>query len=281
LPSLLDWRRVGPDAAPTAQARSHGYGRWLLVGVGWLLVVGAAFVLGYLLAEHDARQALARIQALQTERDLLSEQLAAQRDAQIKLERSHQIDVAAQRAAQSQITSLERERMRLEQQLKHLRALVGSGGRGLAEVEELVLMPRADGAYAYRLTLGQLVPDFGRTEGEVVLSVVSESDGEEATVPVARLSDGSAGRHVMAFEHFQVFEGVFQLDSGTEPLELVVEILPKDDNLMATQEVVRWASALTPDPVTPLESPYAQGVKLRLAPAHGGSVPTTEAVSDH
>ena len=53
-----------------------------MVSIGWLTVVAAAFVLGYLLAAHDVESALARIQALQNERDMLSEQLAAQRSAQ-------------------------------------------------------------------------------------------------------------------------------------------------------------------------------------------------------
>ncbi len=217
---------------------------WLLVSVGWLMVVSTAFLLGYLLAAHDAERSLARIQALQTERDALSEQLAAQRDALIKLERSHQMDVAGQRAAQAQILQLEKERMRLEQQLTHLRALVGAGEQGVVEVDDIVVTPLGGGWYGYRLTLSQLVPDFGRSEGEVVLSLLAASGAGESMVPLADLEDESAGRYEMSFEHFQVLEGRLRLGEGVEPVDLIVEIVPKDDTLMASKEVVGWRAAL-------------------------------------
>jgi len=247
LPSRLEPRRASTDSAEDTtpgRVAGRGVGRWLLIGVGWLLIVAAAFVLGYLLAEHDATQAMARIQALQTERDMLSEQLAAQRDARMKLERSHQMDVEAQRAAQAQILSLERERMRIEQQLTQLRALLGSSGRGVVEVDDLVLRPRDGGGYHYRLTLGQLVPDFGRTEADVVLSVVTAAGGERVVTPLTEVSADGAGRHAVAFDHFQVVEGNFRLPDGADPLEVIIEIVPKDDNLMASQEVVLWDAAL-------------------------------------
>jgi hypothetical protein len=206
--------------------------------------MATAFVLGYLLSEHDARHALARIQALQTERDMLSEQLAAQRDALRKLERSHQMDVEAQRAAQAEMIALQQERTRLEQQVTHLRALVGAGGRGVVEVDSLVVTSPQSGQYEYRLTLSQLVPDFGRTEGEVVLSVVVEDDSGRSTTPLSGESAEGAGRHQLSFDHFQVFEGRFQLEANVEPLDLIVEILPKDDTLLASKEVVAWGTAL-------------------------------------
>lgn len=244
------------DAWTGGRVAGRGVGRWLLIGIGWLIVVAAAFVLGYLLAQHDATQAMARIQALQTERDMLSEQLAAQRDAQMKLERSHQIDVEAQRAAQAQILSLERERMRLEQQLTQLRALIGSSGRGVVEVDDLVLRSLGGGRYHYRLTLGQLVPDFGQTEGAVVLSVVTSAGGERVTTPLTEPSVDGAARHTFAFEHFQVVEGDFRLPDEVEPVELVIEIVPKDDTLLAAQEVVLWEAALADEPAAlPLPPP--------------------------
>lgn len=250
LPSRLDLRRASTDPADHAtpgRVAGRGVGGWLLIAIGWLIVVAAVFVLGYLLAQHDATQAMARIQALQTDRDMLSEQLAAQRDARMKLERSHQIDVEAQRAAQAQLLSLERERMRLEQQLTQLRALIGSSGRGVVEVDDLVLQSLGGGEYHYRLTLGQLVPDFGQTEGEVVLSVVTFAGGERVATPLTEFSVDDAGRHAFAFEHFQIVEGDFRLPEGAEPVELIIEIVPKDDTLMASQEVVLWEAALAGD----------------------------------
>jgi hypothetical protein len=232
-----------------------------MVIVGWLVVIAMTFLLGYLLAGHDTEQSLARIQALQTERDLLSERLAAQRDAQMKLERSHRIDVETRRAAQVQIMKLENDRMRLEQQVAHLRALQGAGGRGVVEVDSFVLTQLEGDQYRYRLTLSQLVPDIERTEGEVVLAIVTEADGHRATTPLAALGVGAAGRHEISFEHFQVFEGRFRLGDNGRPLDLVVEILPKDDNLLATKEVVPWRAALSDQALAPRPANQAQSAR--------------------
>jgi hypothetical protein len=273
--SLLDWRRNG--AAVEARALQRGRGpwrtRWLLVGLGWLAVVAAAFVLGYLLAAHDTQRASARIQALQTERDMLSEQLAAQRDDRIKLERSHQMDVEARRVAQAQIVELERERMRLEQQLTQLRALVGADGRGVAEVDSLVLAPQPDGGYRYRLTVGQLVPDFGRTRGEVLLSVVFAAAQADPGAPSGDTERKTveAARHALDFEHFQVLTGELRLPEDATPLELIVEIMPKDDTLMSSQEIVHWEAAHTDEPVA--ATPPQRVDRTPSAQEPGGNTP--------
>ncbi len=232
------------------RARS-GKLRWLLVVIGWLVVLAVAFVLGYSLAGYDAERSLARIQALQIERDMLTEQLASQRDARTKLERSHQMDVAAQRAAQKQILQLEQELVRLQQQVTRLRALLGAGEQGVVEVDALVLTSLEDGWYRYRLTLSQLVPDFGQSEGEVVLFLVASSGNGRSVLRVSELANAAAGRHPMSFEHFQVFEGRFRLGTGVEPVDLIVEIVPKDDTLMASREVVGWKMALAAQSAPP------------------------------
>jgi hypothetical protein len=184
---------------------------------------------------------------------MLSEQLAAQRDALRMLERSHQMDVEAQRAAQAEMIALQQERTRLEQQVSHLRALVGAGGRGVVEVDSLVVTYLQSGEYRYRLTLSQLVPDFGRTEGEVVLSVVVDEHSGRSVAPESGKSAEEAGRHQLSFDHFQVLEGRFQLEADMEPLDLIVEILPKDDTLLPSKEVVAWGAALADQ--VPIASP--------------------------
>jgi len=261
LPSHLDLRRMGAGRASTQGPEvrvGRGKLHWLFVSVGWLLVVAAAFTLGYLLAEHDSERLLARIQMLQAERDEFSEQAAVLRDARMKLERSHQIDVEAQRAAQEQILKVEQDRMRLEQQLTHLRAMVGAGDKGVVEVDSLVLTPQHDGWYRYRLTLSQLVPHFGRSKGEVVLSVVTNSDEGRSVTPLAELGADSAGRHEISFDHFQVLEGRFRPSEGVVPVDLIVEIVPKDDTLLPSKEVVGWREALSAQPAAPAPSQRAE-----------------------
>ncbi|MGB5833754.1 MAG: hypothetical protein WBG92_17415, partial [Thiohalocapsa sp.] len=90
-------------------------------------MIGAAFAFGYLLASYDAERALMRIQSLQTERDILSESLAAARDEHVRLERSHLVDREAKRAAQEQLAEVPAERLQLAKQVASLRGLMRAG----------------------------------------------------------------------------------------------------------------------------------------------------------
>jgi hypothetical protein len=232
----------------------------LLLALGWLLLMSAAFVLGYLLAEYDAQHLLARVQALQTERDMLTEQVAAEVEARLRLERSHQIDVQAQRSAQEQLNALEQDRMQLEQNLAQLRSLVEASGRGIVELRDLTLTPVRKGVYEYSLSLDQLVPDLGTTQGEAVLSLVGRRDGELVEDSLSALSEGTAGRHAFAFEHSGQVAGRFELAPDLEPLELVVEILPKGDTFIPSKRSAAWAE-LTGDSAR-VTSDHLEAIRL-------------------
>lgn len=248
MPSFPDLRRTSDLAAAATEMgpgrKRHGR-HWWLVTIGWLAVVATAFVLGYLLAAHDAKRFSARIQALQMERDLLTERLAAQRDAEAKLKRSHQIDVEAQRAARVQISALENERLRLEQRLGYLKALIDAGGRGVVEVDALVVRPVGEAVFDYRLRLSQLIPTIARTEGEVLLSLVGRQEGKRRITSLADLGEG--GRHAMDFSDVTELTGRFRLPSGLRPESFIVEIVPKDDNLISSRDVTSWKAALAGD----------------------------------
>ncbi|KAA6185204.1 hypothetical protein F2Q65_09865 [Thiohalocapsa marina] len=213
----------------------------LLVTAGWLLVIGTAFALGYLLAGHDAQRAMARIQALQTERDTLSEALAEMRDAQVRLERTHMIDQEARRAVQAQLVELQGERLRLARQVAYLGSLIREGDRGAVEIRAFALTAMdAPGAYRYRIILSQLVPEFGRSVGEASVHVVLERDSQLQTLALSDLPGSSLGRHELAFDHFQRLEGVIQLPADATPRQVVVDIEPGSDNLLATSESFVW-----------------------------------------
>ncbi len=216
----------------------------LLLAFGWLTLLSAAFVFGYLLAEHDARHLLARVQALQTERDMLTEQIAAEREVRVRLERSHQIDVQARRSAQEQLNAQEQEKLRLAQDLAQLKALVAATGHGVVEVRDLVVAPVEGDDYEFSLKLDQLVPNLGEIRGDAVLSLVGRREGELVEVSPLAGSDGVASEHGFAFEHGGQVSGRFAVAPDLEPTELVIEILPRGDTFLPFKRVAAWNEAL-------------------------------------
>jgi hypothetical protein len=235
----------------------------LLVTIGWLAVIGIAFALGYLLAGYDATQATSRIQTLQTERDALSEALASKREEHARLERTHLIDREAKRAAQAQLFELQGERLRLAKQVAYLKGLLREGDTGVVEVKEFVLTEGdVPASFHYHFTVSQLVPDFGRSVGTALVKVVLRVDGERQTLGLADLPGSSSGRHSMAFDHFQSFDGKIVLGQDADPQEVVVEIEPGNNNLMPSSEAFVWRAedggtiSLTPtDGVPPRHQP--------------------------
>lgn len=232
-------------------------GSRLVLVAGWLVVIGVAFGLGYALAQHDATVAAARIQALQDESARLSEDLAATKEAHIRLERAHLMDREARRVAQGQLADLQQERLQLAKRVAYLGRLIGDGGRGAVDIKTVELTagetPRT---YRYRLTLSQLAPDVGRSTGRVILSVVLRRDGQDVVEPVSALPGSSGGAQDMDFEHFQVLEGVIQIPEGAVPRRLMVKVEPQGDRLVETSDAFDWevrpvAEVPSPDLATP------------------------------
>jgi hypothetical protein len=223
------------------------------VTIGWLLVVATAFALGYLLAGYDVERTLARIQALQTERDTFSEALAAERDMRVRMERSHLIDREAQRAVQSQLADLQGERLRLAKQVAYLRGLLHVDGKGIVEVKEFVLTKRGEeGDFEYQFTVNQLIPDFEPSSGTAEVKLVVRDGEDDKILALTDLPGSTDGRHKMAFDHFQSFSGTIRLPADVEARQVIVDIRPANDNLLPSSEAFVWhasdvsGAALTP-----------------------------------
>ena len=267
---------MGSDGELEGRGRHRGpFAFRLFLTIGWLAVIATAFGLGYLLANHDATQAALRIQALQTERDALSEALATAKEGRIRLERSHIIDSEAKRAAQAQLAELQGERLRLAKRVAYLQGLMRNGQTGVVEVKEFLLTEGdAPGLFDYRFTVNQLVPDFRPSRGTAVVKVVLRRDGKRVTLPLSELSGSTSGHHPMAFDFFQTFEGRIQLPPDAEPVEVVVDIEPGNNNLMDSSEAFAW-HAEAGDAISLLPSGGEEASDTDQVSGLGGEPPKT------
>jgi len=249
----------GLDGSMARRRRARaGFRPWLTVG--WLLVIGAAFGGGYLLAQYDAQVALSRIQSLQTEAARLTEDLAAAKQAHVRLERAHLMDREAKRAAQHELAELEQERMRLAKQVVYLQRLISKDDAGVVEVQEAVLRPLDEpGHYHYRLTLSQLVPAVGRAEGDVTLKVAVIEDSEEVIRTLDELPGSSSARRRMGFEHFQALSGTIVLPAGAEPQRLIVDVDPSTEGLIPSSQAFLWLRPEAGDQRLMVAAPEAAG----------------------
>ncbi len=226
---------------PEAPARREHAAFRLFLTIGWLLVIGTAFGLGYLLAQHDATEAQMRISMLQKQRDALSEGLAEAREERVRLERSHLMDQQARRAVLEQLKELQQERLELARQVSYLEHLVQEGGSGVIQVKDLELaLDGEPGHYHYRFTVSQLVPDFGESVGKVFVKLAVRDEDGTRMVAVKELDPDAVDEFDMRFEYFQQFEGAFVLPRDVIPESLIVEIKPTTEKLVPSTESFPW-----------------------------------------
>ena len=214
----------------------------LLVSVGWLAVITTAFVLGYLLAADDVSRMQQRIARLQLERDQLSDSLAAAREQQIRLERSHQIDTEARRSAQEDLERLQSERLTLAKRTTYLERLIRAGGSGLIEITDYELEPEeAEGHYRFAFTIQQRFPEVGDTTGVVKLKLEVAGDTIDAPLmAVNKEKVREADPIRLSFSHFQHVDGVLALPAGVEPEAFIVEVVPDDNRNIPLEESFGW-----------------------------------------
>lgn len=239
------------DLSGASARRPRPFRLW--VTIGWLVVIASAFGVGYALARYDAGVALSRIQALQSEVASVSQDLAATREAHVRLERAHLIDREAKRAAQEQLAELQRDRLQLAKRVAYFQRLLSADGAGVVEVKEVAMTPGGEpGHYHYRLTLSQLLPEIGRSVGTVTLKVAMIEGDERTLRSLDDLPGSSPGRQPMDFEYFQMLDGDIVLPDNAEPEQLIVEIDPSTDRLVGSRASFLW--------------PRPQGVDLLLVP---------------
>ncbi|MEA3642158.1 MAG: DUF6776 family protein [Lamprobacter sp.] len=233
--------------------------RWL-VSLGWMLVIGATFSLGYWLARYEAVKALAGVDALQTEVGMLSEEVARAREERLRLERSHQMDREATRRAQESLAELQRERLDLVKRVSYLQRLVRDGQEGIVEVKELRLREgSAPDAVRYEMLLSQLVPQEERTRGQVKLSVVLSLNGKQEELSLDALPGSSPAVTVIDFEHFQAIAGEIVLPEDAEPEQLIVDTQPDGASMARSIEAFLWPSKPGD---TCLPSPIVESIEL-------------------
>jgi hypothetical protein len=226
---------------------------WRLFGLSiFALLVAGAFWAGFELGQARQGSMLgARLDLLQDERDRGTDDVARLRDAveelrqdNIVLERSRHIERETNKSLQGQLRAVQDERLALLKDLNYLKRIIGEGGRGAVRVHDFRVGPEESGAgFAYSFTVTQLIQDFGETRGRVELGLEGVQGGEERALGLASLPGAKPKRLDMSFDHFQTFDGRFELPAGFEPRLLTVTIHPDSDQLRVHSEGFPWPEA--------------------------------------
>lgn len=238
---------------------------WRLLALAFVaLALAGAFWGGFELGETRFGAVVGpELDRLRAERETAAAELGELRskvtDLQqesVVLERSRQIERETSKALQDQMKVVQDERLELIQDLSYLKRLVQEGGRGAVKVHDLRIEPGgAPDAFSYSFTITQLIQDFGETRGRVLIELTGSSGDEDLVLGLSDLPGADPQELQMGFEHFQTFNGRFELPPGFIPRVLTVTIRPDGEQLAENSSAFPWAPVPDQLEVSPRTEP--------------------------
>jgi hypothetical protein len=207
-------------------------------------IVWLAFEFGQLRAGHNSRQALAtrgeiedEIKAIRSENTRLRETIAL-------LETDKKIDSEAYGQIESQLTSLQAEILRQQEDLAFYRGIVSDQDTGL-RIQDLELFDGVDNlSFSIHLVLAQAMRADRRVKGFVEVNVEGTQDGELLILGLGDLAgkgNGSA-RLDFSFRYFQNLRANLVLPEGFAPTRVMVKLTPSGKSAKPVEKSFVWVT---------------------------------------
>ena len=209
----------------------------LLIAIGLLIILGGwRHITGRALSgdmcSNDTSDQQEQISALQAS-------LAKARQAAIASEGRLRIDAAVQLQLTSQIKTLEEENARLKSDLAVFENLASRQMDSAQLVmSQLQVLPVAENAYRYRLTLAQ--GGGNRRQGQIgkLQFIATLQNGEKiSTMRFTFSESGHAEQESVMVREFRRFDGVFNIPTGTRLTRLEAQFV-RDGAIKASQVTV-------------------------------------------
>jgi len=216
---------------------------WLLLIIIIVMVSGwYAFDYGRLRSGFDSDS----VDQFQSHLETELEQLRGERDAlkqQVAYyERSAQIDHDAAMDLQSEIGKLQQQTVDLKQKLAFYKGLTEGGEvTPTLRIHDFKISSTDEvGKYRVSLTVSQLLKNFAKTKGSLVLSLSGIQQGEEVTLPQEKLLKSKAGRVKLKFKSFQNVELLLELPDDFSPDAVTIKIKPSSKKLKVLEKRFDW-----------------------------------------
>jgi len=216
-------------------------GSLLLFIVALVAIVDYAewrFLLGTMSLAGEQQQAIADNLKLRKDNRRLADEAA-------QLKRTVQIDAEARREAQRMIADLELEVSELKREVSFYRDVFESTeAKGGPKVQgaRLQAMPE-DGHYLLAIVLTHMGSGSKSATGRLSVSVVGETDGNEAVLGLSDLVVEPFTRD-FEFKHFYLNEAEFVLPEGFAPKRVTVELARAGGGKNVSSVTYPWARLL-------------------------------------
>jgi hypothetical protein len=217
----------------------------LLVALGWLLTVVAAWGLATRRAAPDFERLQSQHQAVAAELARVRTELERTREAEARANRSDQVSRTANETLEADLRERTEEIALLRSDLAFYERLVGGRGprQGL-NVHQFALRAIGDSrGYAFRLTLAQNLKKAAYATGDLALVVDGVRGSKLETLNWAALSQSESPAPLhFRFKYFQQVDGSLMLPEGFQPNRVTISARSEDGE--EVKQAFAWKDAL-------------------------------------
>jgi hypothetical protein len=218
--------------------------RWLLLGLGWLATVVAAWFAGGWLSSPLEAQLRDRLRTVERQLAERTGQNATLEERLAIATRADQISREANLALQQTLAEREEELAGLRADLEFYERLVGGGTRQGLRVHDFRLRPiPGSNGFGFVLTLTQTVRRGAEVTGRVEIAVEGVRAGRVERLDWrALLQDPEADAMRFGFKYFQRIDGSFVLPRDFAPSRVLVS--GRGDGGESIEQTIAWRDAL-------------------------------------
>ncbi|MGV6825754.1 MAG: DUF6776 family protein [bacterium] len=205
--------------------------------LGWL--AWQIFEIGRQRGGYDHDRAVRQKQALQTLTVEQQQEISQLSQEVARYRRSSEIDSAAVRKSQVDMTALLNERADLKREVGFLRGLVSSDS-GPLYIRDFQLELEAENKYRFSFTIAQALENTGLTRGKLKPVLVGTLNGKAAELTESQFSERDKDERKLEFRNYQEIEGVFSLPPEFTPELFRIDVIPKSKKIRAFSKEQSW-----------------------------------------
>ncbi len=211
------------------------------------LLIWSTFEYGRYVAGYNKVDSQTHIEQLQTQLEIIQQEIVATRRRATVLERNSQIDGDASAWLKEALAQAQSEVQTLKKELSFYKSIVApeQGGRSLA-IQKMQIKANAAGGYDYIIMVSQRGRNDQFARGTVDVSIAGVSKGLPLTLTLSEVSNDTnkkveSGLMKFGFKYFQNFEGAIVLPEDFEPGTIRVIVKPGKGKIKALDESFSWS----------------------------------------
>jgi hypothetical protein len=205
------------------------------------------FELGRIRAGYDIVEAGNISQAYEDHIKRLDEEIIKLKQEVALLETNREVDRESYREVEASLATLQAKIQEQRDAIAFYRGIVSplDGNSGLRVQNLKLTRGKAEREFNVRLVLVQALKHDRKVSGDVILSIVGDQNGVEATYTFADLIVDKADRAwVFSFRYFQDFDRQLVLPDGFTPERITVEVRSRTRSISSIEESYAWATSL-------------------------------------